>query len=288
MNPMRVIVGAMLLLGAGCANRQLVGVQGGALCGGSHGSCADGRGCLAGTCVVTSTCSLARDPAGPCVNGSCGAGSVCVSGNCFGCQNGDCSSCQSSTEQSCHADSDCPLVPALCPPKCADGSDPCAPACHGGQCGLRGCPSVDGGVDASESSCNTPADCPHNSGATCAQTCPDGSNPCTATCIGHQCGVRGCPAVDAGTDGGKSCTTVAECPPNPGATCAQACPDGTNPCEPACLNGQCGMRGCPSGDAGLMCQPIGAACSSNAECCSTNCIRRFGTPGYCCVPGGCP
>lgn len=38
-------------------------------------------------------CILAHDPLGPCNEGACPQGSLCVSGNCFGCANGDCSPC---------------------------------------------------------------------------------------------------------------------------------------------------------------------------------------------------
>ena len=49
-----------------------------------------------------------------------------------------------------------------------------------------------------------------------------------------------------GSDGGgHACTTVADCPVNPGAACVKNCPDGTSPCATVCVNGQCGVRGCP-------------------------------------------
>ncbi len=41
---------------------------------------------------------------------------------------------------------------------------------------------------------------------------------------------------------------------------------------------------CANPDAG-MCQPNGQPCTTNADCCSQNCITRSGT---CCIPGGCP
>jgi hypothetical protein len=45
-----------------------------------------------------------------------------------------------------------------------------------------------------------------------------------------------------------------------------------------------GMCEVPDGGA---CQPNGASCLRNSDCCSDNCILRL-TPGYCCQPGGCP
>jgi hypothetical protein len=38
---------------------------------------------------------------------------------------------------------------------------------------------------------------------------------------------------------------------------------------------------------GAACQPNGAGCISNNDCCSNNCILRS-SPGYCCQAGGCP
>jgi hypothetical protein len=42
-----------------------------------------------------------------------------------------------------------------------------------------------------------------------------------------------------------ACFSTADCPPNPAASCAQVCADGTNPCVHACVEGLCVPRGCP-------------------------------------------
>ena len=65
---------------AACSIAPRFDIDGGT--GGGGGAVADGG-----------SCSLARDPAGPCTAGACNQGSLCVSGNCFGCANGDCSGC---------------------------------------------------------------------------------------------------------------------------------------------------------------------------------------------------
>jgi hypothetical protein len=47
----------------------------------------------------------------------------------------------------CAVDKDCPPVPsASCARVCADGSNPCLPACVDHQCAERGCPGADGGA----------------------------------------------------------------------------------------------------------------------------------------------
>jgi hypothetical protein len=42
------------------------------------------------------------------------------------------------------------------------------------------------------------------------------------------------------------CTTDADCPESPGASCTQVCADGTNPCGQVCVAGACAVRGCPA------------------------------------------
>jgi hypothetical protein len=142
--------------------------------------------------------------------------------------------------------------------------------------------------------CATVADCPVNPGASCAQTCKDGSNPCGNACTNKKCMPRGCPAEADMGGNGASCNQVSDCPINTGASCAQVCPDGSNPCVNACTNHQCAQRGCPGTDGGATtdggngtCQPNSGACTFNSECCSGNCITRT-SPGFCCVAGGCP
>jgi hypothetical protein len=43
---------------------------------------------------------------------------------------------------------------------------------------------------------------------------------------------------------------------------------------------------CANPDAGA-CTPNSGACTQNGDCCSGNCILRT-SPGFCCIPGGCP
>jgi hypothetical protein len=191
------------------------------------------------------------------------------------------------------------------------------------------CPSPDPDCAQNSPECQTVADCPPTGGAACATVCADGSNPCGNACVSGQCVERGCPddhdggSADAGSNGqdggaadvqsgqdaldaGAFCSVDADCPPNPGASCAHVCADGTNPCGNVCVGNQCVMRGCPndvdggldggSSDAGGSdagssdggsCQPNGGQCSVPGDCCSGNCITRV-SPGYCCEPGGCP
>ncbi len=59
----------------------------------------------------------------------------------------------------------------------------------------------------------------------------------------------GCPEAGA-PDGGAGCKYTSDCPPTPGAACASACADGTNPCLNACIGGACVERGCPDGGVG--------------------------------------
>ena len=58
------------------------------------------------------------------------------------------------------------------------------------------------------------------------------------------------------------CSTTADCPVNPGATCARLCSDGSNPCPNVCVNHQCVMRGCPNSDGGT-----GTACAAAGGTC---------------------
>jgi hypothetical protein len=46
-------------------------------------------------------------------------------------------------------------------------------------------------------------------------------------------------------EGGHACKLASDCPPNPGAACVKVCPDGSNPCATVCVNGLCGLAGCP-------------------------------------------
>ena len=127
--------------------------------------------------------------------------------------------------------------------------------------------------------CNVPGDCPINTGADCAQTCADGSNPCVNTCLNHQCAKRGCPSTDLGATtcaaAGGQCVALTATP-----GCPNGHIDGTYSCA---VGGSCCI---PSSDAGT-CQPNGKACTTASQCCSNNCITRV-SPGFCCEPGGCP
>lgn len=95
----------------------------------------------------------------------------------------------------------------------------------GGTPGTGGAPgtggvSGSGGSDGGVASCNVTSDCPPNPGASCAQVCSDGSNPCTFACVSHQCVARGCPgdggvasphAEGESCDDGQGCTTGLVC-----------------------------------------------------------------------------
>jgi hypothetical protein len=59
---------------------------------------------------------------------------------------------------------------------------------------------------------------------------------------------RGCPDASF-LDGQAWCNQVSDCPPNPGASCASVCSDGSNPCVVACVAHQCVERGCSDGGA---------------------------------------
>lgn len=109
----------------------------------------------------------------------------------------------------------------------AAGSDVAAPAC---KCGDL---------------CNScPASAPQCPGAIAycdpGGACVIGGPP--TTCAGGSGG--------AGGAGGRSCTTVSDCGPNPGAACAQTCPNGSNPCGFVCRSNLCVQAGCPSGAGG--------------------------------------
>jgi hypothetical protein len=67
------------------------------------------------------------------------------------------------------------------------------------------------------------------------------------------------------------CNSDADCPPNPGASCASPlCSDGSNPCANACVNHQCVARGCPASTPDLgFCQGGTAGVpSARGGCCS--------------------
>ncbi len=130
-------------------------------------------------------------------------------------------------------------------------------------------------------SCPSGKDCPGFCKMACVQnvacTTQAHWDPTTCACV-----------VDtAGDLGTAQCNVVADCPVNTGASCATTCPDGSNPCVNACTNHQCVQRGCPAATDGGSCQPLAGPCTVNSDCCSDNCITRV-SPGYCCVPGGCP
>jgi hypothetical protein len=95
-------------------------------------------------------------------------------------------------------------------------------------------------------SCNQASDCP--GGGACANFCSDGTNPCARACVAHQCVARGCPDASL-LDGQTWCNVTSDCPPNPGASCASVCSDGSNPCVTACVAHQCVARGCPDASA---------------------------------------
>ncbi len=101
-------------------------------------------------------CMLANDPLGPCVQGQCDPGSLCISGNCFGCLDGDCSACSedaglgedASTDASVEPDTGSPDDGAVCVPlggECSDHSQCCSDNCilrvtPGFCCVPGGCP----------------------------------------------------------------------------------------------------------------------------------------------------
>jgi len=74
-----------------------------------------------------------------------------------------------------------------------------------------------------------------------------GSLTCTA---GPSAGfvVPACPPTDfvGCTDTSHPCVEDTDCGPNPAASCARICPDGTNPCVLACVANQCVPRDCPT------------------------------------------
>jgi len=59
--------------------------------------------------------------------------------------------------------------------------------------------------------------------------------------------VPDCSAADfvGCVDAKRPCIEAADCGPNPAATCARTCPDGSNPCVFTCAVNQCIPRGCP-------------------------------------------
>jgi hypothetical protein len=110
------------------------------------------------------------------------------------------------------------------------------------------------------------------------------------------------PAADGGVaDAGTlACGPAVQCPPNPAATCAQTCADGSNPCVYACVDGMCVARGCPAPpdaavaaahhegqscddglgcDPGLVCKGIGDPCPTYPSC--KVCYLPCGDGGVC-------
>jgi hypothetical protein len=91
---------------------------------------------------------------------------------------------------------------------------------------------------------------------------------------------------------GGACSRAADCPVNPAASCAAICPDGSNPCVSACVDGKCEPRGCPWPLAGAACES-GVGCPPNpaatcvAICAPTNpCLPRC--IDNVCMAQGCP
>jgi hypothetical protein len=78
----------------------------------------------------------------------------------------------------------------------------------------------------------------------CSSTSGSSTSSSGGTSGGSSSGASGGSSGTVG-DGGHPCATVADCPVNPGAACVKNCPDGTSPCATVCVNGQCGVRGCP-------------------------------------------
>jgi hypothetical protein len=139
----------------------------------------------------------------------------------------------------------------------------------------------DGGdADAGPTPCSRPSDCPLNTGASCAATCSDGSNPCINACVDKLCELRGCPVAYSQL---PACTNNWDCSPTD--HCSLTCAG--SPCQSVCINGTCSFAGCNPFSAAA-CFPNGEACGRSGDCCSDNCILGRGPLGYCCEPGGCP
>jgi len=155
-------------------------------CGGSCGTCIDGKSCDAGLCVSCVRNCLAKQ----CGDDGCG-------GSCGTCDQG--STC--GVDYFCHA--------------------PCAPACGGKECGGDGCGGTCGTCDQGES-CQagtcvtgcTPScggkECGDDGCGTACGTCEDGD-----VCTGGQCVPEGCEpdcdGVECGDDGcGGSCGACAD------------------------------------------------------------------------------
>ena len=150
----------------------------------------------------------------------------------------------------------------------------------GGHADDAGVPPVDaGGADASSVPCPCGERC--NSCPATAPQCPGAiayCDPSGACVIG---GPPVCPSGSGGMGaGGRSCVTVADCGPNPGAACAQSCSDGSNPCSYACRNGFCAQRGCVSGGGGAGGQGMGGGGGAAGDT-SFVCTGSAGASGTC-------
>lgn len=143
----------------------------------------------------------------------------------------------------------------------ADGGTECIP---------RGCP--DASVLDGQASCNQVSDCPPNPGASCANVCSDGSNPCVIACVTHQCVERGCPdagVIRVGTDAGDS----GEAGDAAAAGCGGAAPNCFGNDTQMC----CGQD--PSGPASCVSGAWRCGTSPAPGCNGTSCLARDGSAG---------
>ena len=144
----------------------------------------------------------------------------------------------------------------------------------------------------------------------CNRQCAPGKSCCRGACVDYETSPVHCGGCDKACAAGKTCCKghcVAACPPGSTrdpATCQCRCTaTGQPPCNGVCcpsgwvcenatsckvpLNGICFFNeqcldGVCGGD-GRCCQPSGAACSADAQCCSNHCNAAFfpGQPGSC-------
>ena len=225
-------------------------------------SCVLDADCASGECGPQAECT-------DCGNGQCEAGESCRVTSTASCQT-DCGRCGAGN--ACEVDADCAgFCDALfiCRAKLPNGSV-CLKdsACAGGACNFGFC--IDADTLPALTPCTTPAACRNGScvAGVCAQICGDGfcdgAEVCGSSNAGLQC-ISDCGRCPNGT----ACTSNAICASN---TCnfGFCVGNGSVPVGGACTTANaCSNDICQLGCCG---RPVTAACTSDSQCCSNNCV----------------
>ncbi len=250
-------------------------------CGGTCGTCTDGKACQAGQCVCVGNDHKACCGAAVCWIDSCGATGDTVADCTFGCKDGACQACVPQCQgKLCGADG-CGGECGVCAPGACDGMvwTP-AGTCLDGACQLGGGAFCDDGEQCTTDTCDPVSGCAHfpRNGA-----CDDGV-PCT---VDDACGALGCEGAPLNCDDGKVCT-------------ADGCDATTGACRhtavPTCTPGACAVDGnCDDNDlctrdkcvAGN-CRNAVIVCDDLNPCTTDFCTRGPGYPycTYLAVPKG--